>query len=80
MWLLTKMEYLYRLLHKTNKGTFNDYVDTILPFFDLQMDIFNPKRGQKWHFLDYLPPLLVHVVIERPPKIRPNFWRAGKST
>ena len=32
----------------------------------LYVDIFNPKRGQKWHLLDHLPPLLVHVVIERP--------------
>ena len=32
----------------------------------LHVDIFNPERGQEWHFLDHLPPLLVHVVIGRP--------------
>ena len=30
----------------------------------LNVDIFNPERGQKQRFLDHLPPLLVHVVIE----------------
>ena len=24
----------------------------------LHVDIFNPEGGQKWHFLDHLPPLL----------------------
>ena len=33
----------------------------------LHVDVFKPERGQKCHFLEYLPPLLVHyVVIERP--------------
>ena len=26
----------------------------------LYVDIFNPEHGQKWHFLDHLPPLLSH--------------------
>ena len=30
----------------------------------LNVDIFNPERGQKLAFLDHLPPLFVHVVIE----------------
>ena len=59
---------LYLLCHW---GTFNDYVDTI--FFAL----FRPPPTSTWtfltlnadknrHFLDHLPTLLVHVVIERP--------------
>ena len=50
-------------------GTFNDYVDTILPFFDHVLPPrghFNPEGGQKWHFVDHISPLLVHVVVERP--------------
>ena len=30
----------------------------------LNVDIFNLERGQKLAFLDHLPPLFVHVVIE----------------
>ena len=38
-----------------------------LTYTYLYVDIFNPERGQKQKFLDHLPPLLVHVVIECPP-------------
>ena len=34
-------------------GSFNDYLDTILPFFDhhiLLIYFLNPECGQKWHF------------------------------
>ena len=39
----------------------------------LNMDIFNPERGQKQRFLDHLPPLCVHVVIECPLTFIPNY-------
>ena len=48
-------------------GSFNDYVDRILPFFDpppLRGKFLYPKRGLKQTIFDPLPPHLVHVVIE----------------
>ena len=51
------------------KGTFNNYVDRILPFFDpcdLRGKFLYPERGQKQTFLTPSPPHLVHVVIEWP--------------
>jgi hypothetical protein len=54
------------------KGAFNNYVDRILPFFDvphpLRGQFLYPERGQKQTFLDPLPPHLVRVVIECPLK------------
>ena len=49
------------------KGSFNNYVDIILPFFDphpLHGQFLSPKRGQNRHSLTPSPPHLVHVVIE----------------
>ena len=62
---------------KIYKGAFNDYVDTILPFF-------LPPPTSTWtcltlnvdknrDFLDHLPPLLVHVVIECPQMGKKNY-------
>ena len=54
--------------------SFNDYVYTILPFFDHlplpTWTILYPKTGQKMNFCTTYPPLLVQVVIEWP-LIRP---------
>ena len=54
----------------TAKGSFNNYVDRILPFFltpsPLRGKFLHPDRGQKQTFFDPLPPHLVHVVIEWP--------------
>ena len=54
-------------------GSFNNYVDMILPFFDhlptSTWTFFTLNVDQSWHFLTTYPPHLVHVVFERPPKI-----------
>ena len=46
---------------KQNMGSFNNYVDRILPLFDppqppLRGQFSYPKRGQKQTFFDPLPP------------------------
>ena len=47
-------------LNLRNKGAFNNYVDRILPFFDLPPfldgQFLYPERGQKQTFFDPLPP------------------------
>ena len=56
------------------KGSLNNYVDIILPFFYyLNEDIFypeGPERGQNKELFDHLPsaypPHLVHIVFEWP--------------
>ena len=55
-------------------GSFNNYVDRILPFFNptpLSGQFLYHERGQKQTFFYSLPPHLVHVVIE---------WLPGKNT
>jgi hypothetical protein len=44
------------------KGSFNNYVDRILPFFDpppLRGHFLYPERGQKQTFFDPLPPFIL---------------------
>ena len=41
-----KSQYPQSFILWIDKGAFNDYVDTILAFLDLYVDIFDPKRGQ----------------------------------
>ena len=58
-------------------GSFNNYVDRILPFFDptpLRGQFLYPERGQKQTFFDPLPPHLVHEVIECPLSIKMNVY------
>ena len=51
-------------------GSFNNYVDMILPFFDrlltFTLTFFALNVDQNWHFLTTYPPHFVHVVFERP--------------
>ena len=55
------------------EGAFNDYVVTILSFFDhlpTSEWTLNPHNvGNNWHFLTTYPSHLVHLVFERPPTI-----------
>ena len=44
------------------------------------MDIFNPEREQKWHFLDQPPPFIVQLDIERPPRPDFAFWTRPDKT
>ena len=49
------------------RGSFNNYVDRILTFFDhphLRGQFLYPEREQKQTFFDPFPPHLVHIVIE----------------
>ena len=51
------------------KGSFNNYVDRILPFFDPPPCVdsfYTLSVGKNRHFLTPSPPHLVHVVIECP--------------
>ena len=53
------------------KGSFNNYVDIILPFFEhlstSMVTFFILNVDNNWHFLiTYHPPHLFHVVFERP--------------
>ena len=60
---------------KYAKGSFNNYMDRILPFFDLSpcVDIFYALSVDKnRHFFYPLPPHLVHVVIEWPSSVSPS--------
>ena len=51
---------------------------TFLTTTYLNVDIFNLEYGQKLAFLDHLPPLFVHVVIECPQRSKVfNTLRAG---
>ena len=49
-------------------GSFNNYVDIILPFFDplptSTWTFFTLNVDQNWHFSTNYPPHLVHVVFE----------------
>ena len=59
------------LCHRRHRlwGSFNNYVDRILPFFDptpLRGQFLYPEHGQKQTFFDPLPPHLVYVVTEWP--------------
>ena len=68
--VLIRLFYIYGSEAVRYKGSFNNYVDRILPFFDppptLQGQVLYPKREQKQTFFDPLPLHLVHVVIEWP--------------
>ena len=46
----------------------------------LWVDILNPERGQKRHFLTTYHPYLVHVVIERPPEVPNDFYSVIQQT
>ena len=56
------------------EGAFNDYVVTILSFFDhlpTSEWTLNPHNvGNNWHFLTTYPSHLVHLIFERPPDDR----------
>ena len=87
--LLRLVNRLYAVIYKTQKsktkvlpwGAFNDYVDTILPFFDHHPPPTSTRTfltlnvAKNRDFLDHLPPLLVHVVIECP-----HVWQSVNST
>ena len=45
-------------------GSFNNYVDIILPFFDYLPTYL--QEDTNWYFLTTYPPHLIHVVFERP--------------
>ena len=54
------------------KGSFNNYVDMILPFFahlpTSTWTFFTLNVDQNWHFLSTYPPHLVHVIFEKNPR------------
>ena len=55
------------ILEKHAKGSFNNYVDTILPFFEYlsrRVLLFTLNLDKNKHFLTIYPPHLVHVVFE----------------
>ena len=55
---------------RTAWGSFNNYVDMILSFFDHlptpTWTFITLNVDQNWHFLTTYPPHLVHVVFQRP--------------
>ena len=70
--------YLLKYISATTyiKGSFNNYVDMILPFFDhlptCTWTFITLNVDQNWHILTTYPPHLVHVVIECPQSIEKN--------
>ena len=62
-YLESKTDGLFVLTWGHSMTTWTQFCPILAPTY-LHVDIFNPKRGQKWHLLDHLPPLLVRVVID----------------
>ena len=64
--VLESEKYRFCIMTTFQKGSFNNYVDRILPFFDPVWTVFTPWAWTKTDIFNPLPPYLVHVVIEWP--------------